>query len=109
MPEVFLYLTTIGNVTKLERTIEIWYVELDGRYYLVSEMRLESKWVKNILRTPEVWFSLGSSTAQEAVRARTKARARLVASSEDLAESVKRSMDEKYGWSDGVIVELCPE
>ena len=34
MPERFLYLTTIGRVSGQPRTIEIWFVEHDGAFYV---------------------------------------------------------------------------
>jgi len=33
----FLYLTTTGRKTGLPREIEIWFVEADGRVYILAE------------------------------------------------------------------------
>src|SRR5258706_8175891 len=44
MTEPFLYLTTVGRTSGLPRTIEIWFVSLGGRHYLVSERRDASHW-----------------------------------------------------------------
>ena len=99
----FLYLTTIGRTTGLERQIEIWFVERGGSFYIVAERREDTGWVKNLRKQPKVAFSVGTRDAPESVQARIFATARIV---ED--EGVKALMDEKYGWSDGLIVELSP-
>ncbi len=49
-----LYLTRTGRRTGLPREIEIWFVELDGRYYLVSELRERAHWVRNAAAEPRV-------------------------------------------------------
>lgn len=111
MADVFLYLTTTGRKSALPRRIEIWFVESDGAHYVVSEMRREAGWVKNLERFPRVSFSVGTRAAPESVRSTTSARARAVdpSAEPDLAKRVSALMDEKYGWSDGLIVELRPE
>jgi deazaflavin-dependent oxidoreductase (nitroreductase family) len=111
MADVFLYLTTTGRKSGLPRRIEIWFVECDGAHYVVSEMRRASGWVKNIERDPRVSFSVGTRGARESVLPNTAARARAVerADEPELVARVSALMDEKYGWSDGLIVELAPE
>ena len=37
MPDQFLYLTTTGRVSGLPREIEIWFVEANGKYYILAE------------------------------------------------------------------------
>ena len=110
MAEFFLYLTTTGRTSGQPRQIEIWYVEHDGRYYLVSERREHSGWVKNIERDPAVYFSIGTREAPQAALPSRPAKARLVHAhaERELAHAVAVRMDEKYGWSDGLIVELAP-
>jgi hypothetical protein len=61
-PEQFLYLTTIGRRSSLPREIEIWYAGLDGRYYLISELRERAQWVQNLLVEPRVGIRLGGWT-----------------------------------------------
>jgi deazaflavin-dependent oxidoreductase (nitroreductase family) len=111
MADVFLYLTTTGRKSGLPRRIEIWFVESGGAHYVVSEMRRASGWVKNIERDPRVSFSVGTRGARESVLPNTPARARTVerVDEPDLVARVSALMDEKYGWSDGLIVELSPE
>jgi deazaflavin-dependent oxidoreductase (nitroreductase family) len=111
MADVFLYLTTNGRKTGLPRRIEIWFVESGGVHYVVSEMRRASGWVKNIERDPRVSFSVGTRGARESALPNAAARARPVERQDEpeLAARVSALMDEKYGWSDGLIVELSPE
>jgi deazaflavin-dependent oxidoreductase (nitroreductase family) len=100
---MFLYLTTIGRRTGLPREIEIWFTERDGRYYVIAEHRDRAQWVQNIRAHPQVTVRLGDR--------RFSATARLVdrASEPALAQDVAALSDAKYGWSDGLIVELIPE
>jgi len=111
MADVFLYLTTTGRKSGLPRRIEIWFVESEGAHYVVAEMRREAGWVKNIERDPRVSFTVGTRSARESVRSNGVARARIVEPSEEpeLARRVSVLMDQKYGWSDGLIVEIGPE
>jgi deazaflavin-dependent oxidoreductase (nitroreductase family) len=108
MAEHFLYLTTTGNKSGLPRSIEIWFVEHAGRHYIVSERREASGWVKNIRADPRVRFSVGAREAPEAGLAAAAGRGRVVddAAEPELARDVRALMDAKYGWSDGLVVEL---
>lgn len=100
--EQFLYLTTTGRKTGLPREIEIWYAELDGRYYLISELRERAQWVRNLLAQPAVRIRVGEVDVP--------GRGRVVDPTAEprLARAVCALFDEKYGWSDGLIVELTP-
>lgn len=110
MPEHFLYLTTTGRKTGEPRQIEIWFVEREGCYYMVSEMRERSNWVQNIRKDPGVTFSIGTRKDKQAGRPMASATARVMVPEDEpeLAGAVKKLMDKKYGWSDGLIVELLP-
>jgi deazaflavin-dependent oxidoreductase (nitroreductase family) len=107
----FLYLTTVGRTSGLPRQIEIWFVEHDGRYYIVSERREQSGWVKNIRSEPRVHFSVGTRSQPGAAVPSTAGRARVVTEGDEpaLVAAIKSLMDRRYGWSDGLIVELSPE
>jgi deazaflavin-dependent oxidoreductase (nitroreductase family) len=111
MAEAFLYLTTKGRTTGLPRSIEIWFVEHEGAWYIVSEMRDRANWVKNVQREPRVTFSVGARRDRGAVVPETRGRARIVDQSAEpeLARSVAALMDAKYGWSDGLIVEIAKQ
>jgi deazaflavin-dependent oxidoreductase (nitroreductase family) len=102
--ERFLYLTTTGRSSGLPRTIEIWFVERDGLFYVVAERREGAQWVKNLQCEPAVTFRVGT---REEPRAPVNARARVVREAE-LVDAVSSLMDAKYGWSDGLVVEIAP-
>jgi deazaflavin-dependent oxidoreductase (nitroreductase family) len=96
----FLYLTTKGWKTGREHKIEIWFVEHGGKYYIVSEWREQAHRVQNVLRNPQVSFSVGDRVFDGAARTIEQG---------DLADRVSGLMDAKYGWSLGLIVELEPQ
>lgn len=99
----FLYLTTQGRKTGNPHEIEIWFVGHNGRFYLVSELRHRADWVKNIGANSAVSFRVGSQTFAGQGRW-------VDASGEpELSAAVCALMDAKYGWSDGLLVELAPE
>jgi deazaflavin-dependent oxidoreductase (nitroreductase family) len=99
---MFLYLTTTGRVSGKPREIEIWYTERDGRFYLIAEHREQANWVRNIQARPQVNVRVGDR--------RFDALARIVRenSERELAGAVRALSDAKYGWSDGLVVELTP-
>jgi deazaflavin-dependent oxidoreductase (nitroreductase family) len=111
MAESFLYLTTTGRTSGQPRGTEIWFVEHAGRYYIVSERREESGWVKNLRKEPRLRFSVGTREAPEAAVASTNGRGRVVSEDDapDLVRAVRALMDAKYHWSDGLVVELATE
>lgn len=98
----FLYLTTTGHKTGNPHEIEIWYVPHAGRYYLVAEGRERSHSVQNIRHDPAVSFYVEGQTHQGTGRAIDPV------SEPALAAAVSKLMDDKYGWSNGLIVELTP-
>lgn len=110
MAEHFLYLTTTGRKTGLPRQIEIWFVAHAGCYYMVSQGRERSHWVQNIQNDARVTFSIGTRADRGAAVPPTRAMGRTVSAEREaaLAARVSALMDEKYGWSNGLIVELDP-
>jgi deazaflavin-dependent oxidoreductase (nitroreductase family) len=96
-----LYLTTTGRVTGQAREIEIWFTEHAGHFCLVAE-RASANWVRNIQSLPQVKIRVRD--------AEFNAIARVVHNDREpqLAVIVKALFDAKYGWSDGLIVELTP-
>ena len=100
---MFLYLTTTGRRTGLPREIEIWFTERDGLFYVIAEHRERANWVRNILADSHVHVRLGDS--------RFAGTARLVDDERepDLARAVKKLSDAKYGWSDGLLVEITKD
>jgi deazaflavin-dependent oxidoreductase (nitroreductase family) len=96
----FLYLTTIGRVTGQPREIEIWFVEWQGKLYILAEHFHAAQWVKNIERNPRVHVRLGDQ--------RFEATARVLDSEHDEAtwQTIQQLAREKYGWGEGLPVEL---
>jgi deazaflavin-dependent oxidoreductase (nitroreductase family) len=100
--ETYLYLTTTGRRTGKPRTIEIWFVERGGTYYVVSYLWERANWFRNLVADPAVWISIGTREDRQSVLTRTRAIARVLAEDPE----VSALMDAKYDWSDGRIVEL---
>ena len=96
----FLYLTTNGRKTARQYTIEIWFIEYNTRYYIISEHKKSSDWVKNIIFNPNVSFDVNNKAY--------KGYARVVDKSKEpvLANAVSDLMFSKYRWNDGLIVEI---
>lgn len=65
----FLYLSTSGWKTGKKHKIEIWFVEHDGRYYIISEHENNAHWVQNILHNPKVFFSIDKAFFQAHISA----------------------------------------
>jgi deazaflavin-dependent oxidoreductase (nitroreductase family) len=100
---VFLYLTTIGRRSGVPREIEIWFVEHAERFYVIAEHRERANWVRNIGADPHVRVTVGARQFAGVARPVDDDR------EPELARGVKTLFDAKYGWSDGLIVELSPE
>jgi deazaflavin-dependent oxidoreductase (nitroreductase family) len=99
----FLYLTTTGRSSGLPREIEIWFTHLDGRYYLIAEHRERANWVRNIVNNSRVAFRVGQQEFHGVGRVVDEAQ------EQTLWQNVRELSDRKYGWSDGLIIELKPE
>lgn len=97
----FLYLSTLGWKTGKRHNIEIWFVEHDGRYYIVSEREYKAHWVQNILVKPQVSFSVDNASFQGTARIIDQEK------ESSLAAQISILMKEKYGWNKGVFVELA--
>ncbi|MBV9757073.1 MAG: nitroreductase family deazaflavin-dependent oxidoreductase [Alphaproteobacteria bacterium] len=100
--EQVLYLTTIGRRTGLAREIEIWFVVCRERFYLFAETGEAAGWVKNIRHHPEVAVRIGER--------RIAATARVLDRETDrtLRDEVAALAERKYGWGDGLPVEVTP-
>ena len=98
----FLYLTTRGRRTGHARQIEIWFTHRGRSYYLVSEHGLRAHWVQNILVEPRVQWRVGTA------RLRGRARVVRVETAAALVRDIQARSKRKYGWGDGLVVELDP-
>jgi len=97
-----LYLTTTGSRTGLPREIEIWFVVCCERFYLFAETGEAARWVTNIRRNPKVMIRIGER--QIAATARVLDRH----ADRELWDRVAAIADRKYGWGDGLPVEITP-
>lgn len=100
---LYLYLTTTGRRTGRAREIEIWFTAHAGRYYVVAEHGERAQWVQNARADPRVRVRVG--------RAVLAARARVVEVRDEaaLVARVRAASEQKYGWGDGLVVELAPD
>ena len=99
----YLYVTTIGRITGEPREIEIWFVEAKGKLYILAEQFHDAQWVKNIERNPRVRVRLGARQFE--------ATARVLDGERDRPTwlTAQRLAREKYGWGDGLPVEITRE
>jgi deazaflavin-dependent oxidoreductase (nitroreductase family) len=88
--EQYLYLRTRGRKSGLPREIEIWFTHRDEHFYVIAEYA-SSNWIQNLVAYPEVQVT------------------RVIPSETDLSRAVRQLSRDKYGWGDGLIVELTPE
>jgi deazaflavin-dependent oxidoreductase (nitroreductase family) len=97
----FLYLTTTGRTSGLPREIEIWFVEAEGKYYILAEFA-HSHWVRNIAKDPSVQVRVGDLEFEATARALDPVQ------DAPAWETAQRLEREKYGWGDGLPVEITP-
>ena len=102
MPEPqYLYLTTIGRVSGQRREIEVWFTRRGDCYYVIAEYET-SNWVRNVLANSQVQFRVGKSVFDGGARVLDPA------AEPELVAEVQQLSREKYGWGEGLVVELCP-
>jgi deazaflavin-dependent oxidoreductase (nitroreductase family) len=102
MSEQFVYITTTGRKTSLPREIEIWFVEIEDRLYILAEHGLKAKWVQNILAEPNVSVRLGDR------HYRGRGRVLDEVNDSDRYLKAQAAAREKYGWGEGLPVEITP-
>jgi deazaflavin-dependent oxidoreductase (nitroreductase family) len=98
-PNSYLYLTTRGRTTGQPREIEIWYTQRGDLFYVIAEYAT-SNWLRNIQACADVQVRVaGLSFA---------GKARIVAAETEpaLHTAVQELSREKYGWGDGLVVEI---
>jgi deazaflavin-dependent oxidoreductase (nitroreductase family) len=97
----YLYLTTTGRRSGRPRRIEIWFTRHEGHYYLVAERGRRARWVQNLLADAAVRVRVGTRTF--------RARARVLdhRTERALVAQVRRRSEAKYGWGDGLVVEIA--
>jgi deazaflavin-dependent oxidoreductase (nitroreductase family) len=100
--EQFLYLTTTGRNTGLAREIEIWFVVYRENFYLFAEMGDAAGWVKNIRRHPRVAVRIGEQRVDGSARILDRQADR------ELRDEAAKIARQKYGWGEGLPVEITP-
>lgn len=98
----FLYLTTTGRRSGQPREIEIWFTRHEGRYYLIAEHGNQASWVQNLRTNPQVHIRVAGSSIEATARV-TDAKAEAA-----LCGQIQALSEKKYGWGDGLIVEITP-
>ncbi len=98
----FLSLTTKGWKTGKLHKIEIWFVKENKKYYILSELKKKAHWVQNILHDFIISFQVNNKTFNGPARTLEDDK------DKDLIIKTSALMDKKYGWSDGLIMELTP-
>ncbi len=104
--EQFLYLTTRGRKSGSPRRIEIWFTQRTTdshkpRFYIIAEYPT-SNWMQNIRAHPAVQVRVAGQSFS--------AHARVVSATDEpsLNHAVQELSRRKYGWGDGLVVELIP-
>jgi uncharacterized pyridoxamine 5'-phosphate oxidase family protein len=95
-------LNTTGWKSSKKHEIEIWFVEYNKKYYIVSERRERAHWVQNIKQNPTVEFKVSNKMSEGIARIVEPMR------EPELVARISMLMDSKYKWSQGLIVELAP-
>ena len=98
-----LHLTTVGRVSGLPREIEIWFIVWREKFYLFSEHREAAGWVKN--HPPQ---SGRSASVLDGAGFKALARVLDYRKDRELWDEVQAIADRKYGWGDGLPVEIAP-
>lgn len=99
--EKYIYLTTRGRRSGLPREIEIWFTEFQDHFYVIAE-HSSSQWVRNLRADPQVKIRIGGRQfPAKACILSKEAQAALVTEIQSLSER-------KYGWGDGLVVEIVP-
>ena len=93
-----LHLTTLGRTTRLPRKNEIWFIVRGERFYLFAEKGEAAGWVKNIRRNPRVREWQTDATGRVLDRG----------ADDNLWNEVTAIANRKYGWGDGLPVEIIP-
>ena len=98
----FLDMISLGWKTGNPHRIEIWFVEYNEKYYILSELETRAHWVQNISHNPQVSVSVNGLTFEGTAHILDSEK------KQELATAVRKLMEAKYQWSGGLIVELVP-
>ncbi len=96
----FIYVTTTGRKSGLPREIEIWFVEREGKFYILAEHFYKANWVRNIQNDARLRVRLGDKTFSATARVLDEKR------DAELWQATQHLSIEKYGWGEGLPVEI---
>ena len=96
-----LYLTTTGHQSGQPRMIEIWFTCYQGKLYLNAERAYKAHWVINVIQNPRVHVRIKNQ--EFAGQARVLDRQQ----DGDLWQVVAELSRQKYGWGEGLPVEIA--
>jgi deazaflavin-dependent oxidoreductase (nitroreductase family) len=97
--EPCLYLTTTGRRTGQPREAELWFTQRADGYFVIAEDGERAHWVRNLLADPRVSWRVDGLVFT--------GRARVLDGA--AGASIQALSAAKYGWGDGLVVELAPE
>ncbi len=97
----YLYLKTRGRRSGLPREIEIWFTQHAGNWYVIAEFP-SSHWIQNVRQQPRVEVRVAGQQFPATARILDRA------ADGELAQRVQELSRAKYGWGDGLVVELKP-
>ena len=98
----FLYLSTTGRKSGLLREIEIWFTRHGGCFYVIAEHN-SSQWVQNIAANPKVKVRIREETFSGSARILDPT------TEPELNATVQGLSRTKYGWGEGLVVEIRRE
>jgi deazaflavin-dependent oxidoreductase (nitroreductase family) len=84
------------------REFEIWFILCREKFYLFAEQGQTAGWVKNISRNPHVRVRIGERVMDAVAKVLD------YRSDRRLWDEVQTIAKCKYGWGDGLPVELSP-
>ncbi|PWU82644.1 MAG: hypothetical protein DLM72_00795 [Candidatus Nitrosopolaris wilkensis] len=99
-PFQFLHINSTGWKSGKQHQIEIWFVQSNERYYIMSELRKQAHWVQNIIHNPRVSFTVNHTTFTGTARIIDQDK------EPEVTAGISKLMSTKYGWNEGLIVEL---
>jgi deazaflavin-dependent oxidoreductase (nitroreductase family) len=96
-------LTTRGRRSGEPREIEIWFTMRQGRFHLIAEHGERAHWVRNLTIEPRVRWRVADRSFSGC--------ARVVRPDAEpyLCQAVQAASTAKYGWGDGLVVELTSD
>jgi deazaflavin-dependent oxidoreductase (nitroreductase family) len=95
-----LHLNTTGWKSGKQHQIEIWFVQSNERFYIMSELRQRAHWVQNIIHNPRISFTVNHTTFTGTARIIDQD------TQPEFTAEISKLMSTKYGWNEGLIVEL---